>query len=135
VYTSASQIKDLLSIVGPDLGPYKDTIVSLYERNIMFTLSFLEIPSDQFGIYWFQDGSMLIFIFDQQAPELINDMMELRCFLMRFNDRNFVEQFAQRFAIMAKHYIQTVQQPSKSDRELMIIDLCDQYQRVKNANS
>lgn len=135
MYSSASQLKNLLSVVGPVLGPYMDTITSQFEMTVMCTQSYLGLESEQIGINLFQDGSMLIFVAGRTDPVLINDMMELRYFVTKLDDREIIQQFAQHFAAMTQHYIETVDLPDKSDRELMIVDICNQYERIQNADS
>lgn len=135
MYSSASRLKNLLSVVGPDLDPYLDTITSEFGKTVMCTQSYLGLESNQIGINLFQDGSMLIFVAGRTEPVLVNDMMELRYFVTKLDDYEIIQLFAEHFASMTQHYIATAKLPDKSDRELMIVDICNQYERIQNANS
>lgn len=129
MYTAASRLRDLASIIEPEPELARTVVAPQFEHNLIFSSDHLDNRSDQLSINMFDDGSMIVIIYERPQPMVVNDMMELKFFVTKFSDPALIHHFAGVFAELVEKYISNQSELTSEEKTNIIVFICERYRR------
>ena len=131
MYTVANRLANLINVVPPDSRITESAIVPEFEKYVIFS-SIIQDDSqsttlDEHNIHLFNDGSIMVTIKNDDHAIIINDLLELRFYVLKFHSSSFAKKFIDEYNRMVSKFLVSTECASFDQRQYVIRSICEQY--------
>ena len=116
----ASRLFSVGKILHPDIDLVHTAIFPEFKNSVAGSTMF-DIPGEQFKLHWFVDGSMLMFINGNREPVVIEDLIQIRDYIVDGIDSKTVRQAVA--TIVTDLIFSETQYPAQKAQQV-IVDSC-----------
>ena len=131
MYTVAYRLANLINVVPPDSQITESAIVPEFEKYVIFS-SIIQDDSqlttlDEYNIHLFNDGSIMVTVKNDDHAIVINDLLELRFYVLKFHSSFFAKKFIDEYNRMVSKFLVYTECASFEQRQHVIRSICEQY--------